>query len=689
MFEYNVDLFEASTIERFIGYFQLLLEAMIARPEQRLSSLSLLTAAERQRTLVEWNTTQSMYPDHRCIHELFEAQVEQTPHAIALIHGDTRMPYAELNRRANQLAQYLTRLGVGPESRVAVCVERSPEMVVALLGVLKAGGAYIPLDPAYPAERLAFMLSDAQPLVLLTEQRLNRGQWTTNGGSVPHVVYLDTDRQVIAQQPDQNPNSGVAPDNLCYITYTSGSTGRPKGVLACHRASINRFAWMWQTYPFAPDDVGCQKTALSFVDSVWELFGPLLKGIPVTIIPDDLLKDMARLFDTLAAQRVTRIVLVPSLLRVMLEAADDLQRRIPTLKLWISSGETLAPELSRLFAERLPNATLLNLYGSSEVAADATWHMVREHQSAERIPIGRPIANTHIYLLDSQMRPTPIGAPGEVYVGGAGLARGYHNRPDLTAERFVPNPFGALAHDAALGPRYSRLYKTGDLARYRPDGVIEYLGRIDHQVKVRGMRIELGEIETTLRRHESVQQAVVVAREKTPGDMRLNAYIVPAHDMTDANASGAVSLDEGHRSADLRAFLQQRLPDYMTPSMFVFLPALPLTPSGKIDRRALPEPDWSQPTSENAYVAPRNAVEQALAKIWEQVLGVTQVGVYDNFFTLGGHSLIGIQVLSRVRAAFQVDLPVRPNGRRYGPGADRARADAGTGRVDCAATPTG
>jgi amino acid adenylation domain-containing protein len=505
--------------------------------------------------------------------------------------------------------------------------------VVGALGILKAGGAYVPLDPDYPAERLAFMVGDAQPRVLLTQRRLAAGP-PPHGA---HTLYLDVEEDFLFDEPETNPDQGAGPDDLAYVIYTSGSTGRPKGVLAPHRGAVNRLAWMWQAYPFAPTEVCCQKTSLNFVDSVWEVFGPLLQGIPTVIIPDDVLVDPHRLVPALAAHHVTRIVLVPSLLRVLLETYRDLGRRLPDLHLWVSSGEALPRELVEQFYASLPDGVLLNLYGSSEVAADSTWHDTRAGRTLRAVPIGRPIANTQVYLLDDHGQPVPIGVPGELYLGGDGLARGYLHRPDLTAERFVAHPFPAVPG--------GRLYRTGDLARYRPDGTLEFLGRRDHQVKLRGYRIELEEIEAVLGQHPGVRQAVVVAREDAPGETRLVAYVVPAG-------------EPAATAGELREHAKQTLPAYMIPATFVLLGALPLTPNGKVDRRALPAPDQDGRHPAAGSVAPRDMLEVQLTKIWERVLGVRSVGVRDNFFDLGGHSLLAVRLFAEMAARFGHPLPL-------------------------------
>jgi amino acid adenylation domain-containing protein len=632
--EYNTDLFDEETIRRMVGHYERLLDAIVADPQQRVSELQMLSADERRLLLGDWNDTAQPFPAEKCLHQMFEEQVERTPGAVALVYGDDQLSYGELNERANRLAHYLRRNGVVAESLVGVLMERSVEMVVALLAILKAGGAYVPLDPRYPRERLEFMIEDADVALVITQERL-AGEAPQRGVS---AVRIDADWQQIAEESTENPASIVEAKNLAYVIYTSGSTGRPKGVLGLHQGAINRFDWMWKTYPFDADEVCCQKTSLNFLDSLWEIFGPLLQGIRVVIIPDEEITDPSSFVKTLARQSVTRVVLVPSLLRVLLNVSENLQEQIPRLKLWVTSGEALPPDLLQGFRELMPHSTLLNLYGSSEASADVTFHDTTAHSdSTTSVPVGRPIANTEVYVLDSALQPVALGISGELYVGGVPLARGYHRRADLTAEQFIPNPFHERVGE--------RLYRTGDLARYRTDGVIELLGRRDHQVKIRGFRIELGEIEAALKEHTSVRECVLVAREDA-GEKRLIAYVT-LKDGLEAN------------SVELRRWLQERLPEYMIPAVFVTLEKMPLTPSGKIDRRALPAPDQTRPQPEETFVAPRTETEKALANIWTQVLGVERIGIHDNFFELGGHSLLATQVMSRVRDAFQIELSPR------------------------------
>jgi amino acid adenylation domain-containing protein len=458
---------------------------------------------------------------------LFEAQVIRSSEATALLCEGAQVSYEELNRRANRLARYLHTLGVGLETRVGICMDRSIDMVVGLLAILKAGGAYVPLDPAYPMDRLAYMVNDAGIEVLISQERLE-SRLPRSGA---RVVCLE-DWDAAAEEDERNLGLPIVPDNLAYLIYTSGSTGRPKGVLATHRGAVNRFAWMWATYPFAAHEVCCARTSLSFVDSVWEIFGPLLKGISTVIIRDEVLRDLSRLVEELAHHRVTRLWLVPSLLRALLDLHDDLQDRLPLLKFWVTSGEALPPALFQRFRAQMPSAVLYNLYGTSEFW-DATWFdPTREKFTNDQAPIGRPIFNVQAYVLDERMQPVPVGVPGELYIGGVGLARGYHNLPELTAEKFIPSPFGN---------RTARIYRTGDLARYLADGQIEFLGRYDRQVKIRGFRIEPSEIEAILSRHPSVRQVVVVAREDASGDPLLVAYVVKNLDYAGLDLRNGVS----------------------------------------------------------------------------------------------------------------------------------------------------
>ncbi len=624
-FEYSTDLFEADTIQRMAEHLQTLLAGIVSDPQQQLWELPLLSETEKTQ-LAKWNDTQAKYPQ-QCIHELFVAQVERTPDAVAVVYEDVEtryiasLTYQELNQRANQLAHYLRSLGVGKEVLVGICVERSLDMIAGLLGILKAGGAYLPLDPAYPQQRLAFMLADAGVSFVICHQSfVDRFDKMT-------VVCIDTDWHQITQASQENPVSETTTENLAYVIYTSGSTGKPKGVLGLHKGAVNRFHWMWQTYPFTEGEVCCQKTSLNFVDSVWEIFGALLQGVKTVIVGDRTVKYPQQFVETLAQHHVTRLVLVPSLLRVLLDSRN-LQARLPKLKLWVTSGEALSLDLLRKFRQTLPDSTLLNLYGSSEVSADVTCYSLTPPEPLpEQVAIGRAIANTQIHLLDKYLQPVPIGVTGELYVSGAGLARGYIHKAELTANKFI----------SKVG---ITLYKTGDVARYQADGNLEFLGRIDNQVKLRGFRVELGEIAAILRQSAKIREAVVVLKEE---QQQLIAYVVP-------EAQQVINITE------FQSLLKEKLPEYMLPSAFVSLEALPLLPNGKVDYQSLPTTEGVRPQLEQQLQLPQTEVEKTIANIWQEVLRLDEVGIHDNFFELGGHSLLLIQVHSKLQEVFQRDF---------------------------------
>ncbi|WP_225912764.1 non-ribosomal peptide synthetase/type I polyketide synthase [Nostoc flagelliforme] len=628
--EYNTDLFDAATISRILGYFQTLVEGIITHPEQRLFELPLLSETEQHQLLVEWNNTQADYPQDKCIHQLFEVQTERTPEAVAVIFEDQQLNYRELNARANQLAHHLQTLGVGPEVLVGICVERSIEMVVGLLGILKAGGAYVPLDPSYPQERLSYMLADSGVEVLLTHSEL----LSSLPSPTARVVCLDSDCSAIEQHSQENLDVGVSADNLAYVIYTSGSTGLPKGAMNTHQGIRNRLLWMQDAYQLTSSDRVLQKTPFSFDVSVWEFFWPLLTGARIVIAKPEGHKDSTYLVNLISTQQITTIHFVPSMLQVFLQEPNC--GNCSCLKRVICSGEALPFELTERFFEHF-ECELHNLYGPTEAAIDVTFWQCQLQENRQLVPIGRPIANTQVYILDKHLQAVPIGVSGELYIGGDGLARGYLNRPELTSEKFIPNPF--------CDRKSERLYKTGDLARYDSDANIEFLGRIDHQVKIRGFRIELGEIEAVLTKHPKVQEAVVIAREDTPGDKRLVAYVVSNQEQVPI-------------TSELRGFLKEKLPDYMVPSVFVMQSVLPLTPNGKLDRKALPTPDLSTSNLEEDFVAPSTPTEQILAKIWMEILGRQQVGIYDNFFDIGGQSLLIIQVGNKVREIFSSHILV-------------------------------
>jgi amino acid adenylation domain-containing protein len=618
--EYSTDLFEAATIARLIRHWQTLLEGIVADPGQRLSQLPLLSEAERQQILVAWNATQTDYRKDCCIHELFEAQVECAPDAVAVVCGDEQLSYRELNQRASQLAHHLQKLGVGPEVRVGLCVERSLGLVVGLLGILKAGGAYVPLDPAYPSARLAFMLEDARVAVLLTQERL-REQLPRQ--AIP-LVCLDSEWEVIAQQRVADVCSQVTPENLAYVIYTSGSTGQPRGVLVSHRNLVHSTDARMAYYSEPVRNL-LLLSSIAFDSSVASIFWTLCQGGALWLPTETLQYDPRQLAALIARSHISHILSPPSLYAHLLAEAEP--RQLESLGTVIVGGEACSRDLVLSHRERRPKASLFNEYGPTEATVWSTVYACLSPSVPTSIPIGRPIANTQVYILDRHLQPVPVGVPGELHIGGAGVARGYLNRPDLTAEKFIANPF-------STDPG-ARLYRTGDLVRYLPDGNIEFLGRLDNQVKIRGFRIELGEIEAVLQQHPAVHEAVVVMRADTPGDPRLVAYVVPPPDAPLPSADA------------LRQYLQQRLPAYMVPAALVPLVALPLTPSGKVDRKALPQPDQSR-AAQGAFVAPRTPVEDLLATIWADVLQVERVGIYDNFFELGGHSLLALRVVHRI-----------------------------------------
>jgi amino acid adenylation domain-containing protein len=630
---YNTDLFEPESITRLLRHFQTLLQGIVANPAERLANLPTLTATERQQLLIDWNNTQTDYPANQCIHQLFQAQAEQSPNAVAVRFTDQQFTYQELNKGSNQLAHYLQKLGVGPDVLVGLCMERSPEAVAGMLGILKAGGAYVPLDPTYPPERLRFMLKDAQVAVLLTQRR-----FADLEECGVKVVSLDRDWQAIAQESEEDLISQVAIDNLAYVIYTSGSTGHPKGVAVTHRA-VNRLVCNTNYVKLEPSDKVAQVSNISFDAATFEIWGALLNGAQLIGVSREDILSPPGFVAQVRQQEISVLFLTTALFNQIASVPGAFR----SLRYLLFGGEMADPRSVRAVLEEPPRQ-LLHVYGPTENTTFTSWYRVEDvPEGATSIPIGRAIANTQVYLLDDYLNPVPIGVSGEIYIGGDGLARGYLNRPELTAERFVPNPFSSQPN--------ARLYKSGDLGRYRPDGNIEFLGRVDDQVKLRGFRIELGEIEAVLGQHQAVREAVAVvqeiesdAPEEPLHNQRLVAYIVPQHQASVKNS-------------DLRHFLRLKLPDYMVPSTFVILKTLPLTPNGKVDRRALHLAEAVR-TEAPEVVVPRTSTEATLVEIWTKLLGV-QAGVHDNFFELGGHSLLATQLVSRICNTFQVEVPLR------------------------------
>jgi amino acid adenylation domain-containing protein/non-ribosomal peptide synthase protein (TIGR01720 family) len=629
--EYMVDLFEEATIARMAGHFQNILRHVVSAPHQLVSDIPLLSAPELYQLLVERNHTSAPYPHQTCLHELFEAQVKQTPDSLALTFEDETLTYRELNARANQLAHHLHGLGAAPEQLIAILMERSSEMVVSLLAVLKAGAAYLPLDPAYPAQRLSYMLTDSGASILLTQEEL-----------IPRlpeheaqVVVIEREWSEISKQSEENPPLTVTPDNLAYVIYTSGSTGQPKGVMITHRSLCNYTQFICKLLKLdeLPTGEGASFATVSTITADLgntAIFPSLLSGGHLHVLGHDVATDSNRLADYFARHRIDVLKIVPSHLNALL--SSGLGAKLLPAKYLLLGGEAFPFELLERIRETGSPCEVFNHYGPTETTIGVLTFNLKQSGATGNfpatVPIGRPIDNTKIYIVDRNTRPVPVGIPGELCIGGAGVMRGYLNRPALTAERLSPNPFGD-------DPR-GRLYHTGDLVRYLPDGNVEFLGRIDQQIKIRGFRIEPGEIEAALLRHGSVREAVITVREDAPGEKRLVAYVVAG---------------EGYapQYAELRAFLQRELPDYMVPSAIVSLRALPLTPNGKLDRRALPAPDSLAGETESGYVAPRNEAERQLAAIWRELLRVERVGIHDNFFELGGDSILSIQIVSKAR----------------------------------------
>ncbi len=618
---YDADLFQPARIGRLAGHFATLAFGVAAHPRRRLSNLPLLTA-EEQRQQAEWNATGADYPRRACIHELFEAQAERTPEAIALEWETGRLTYREVNERANRIAHYLRTLGIGPEVPVAICLERSPELIVGVLAILKAGGAYVPLDPSYPQERLAFMLEDTAAPVLLTTRRLS-GDLSSRE---IHPVFLDEVDAIVADQPHADLIGAAHPDNAAYIIYTSGSTGQPKGVVVEHRNVVHSTWSRMARYPSGVDSF-LLVLSIAFDGSVAAIFWTLSAGGKLMLPPPGAEKDFVGLAHWIEKYRITHSISVPSLYNLLLTQPVS---RLKSLRTVIIGGETCPPALVERHLELLDGAELHNEYGPTEGTVWATAYHCATPPAGRSVPIGRAVANVKLHVLDPSLKPLPVGVPGELYLEGEGIARGYHRRNELTAERFVAN---------TLDGHSGRLYRTGDLVRYLDDGNLEFLGRVDSQVKLRGYRVELGEIEAALRRNPAVAAAAVLCRQSETLQEHLVAYVV-------ANADPAPS------PRRLRRWLRDSLPDYMIPAHFIALDALPLTPNGKLDERALPRPDRSAAARQQGYAAPRDELERALVTLWEQAFGLQPIGACDDFFDLGGDSLVAAALFARVEHEF-------------------------------------
>jgi len=633
---YNPDLFDEVTIARMLRHFKTLLESIVANPEQGIANLPLLSENEVNQLLIEWNDTRTDYPRNKCIHQLFEERALQHPEDVAVTFDGQHLTYRELNSKANQLASYLQKHGVGAEVLVGLCAERSIDLIVGMLAVLKAGGAYLPLDPSYPRDRLNLMLEDARVKVLLIQDKLSENFRDFSNS----VIKCDRDSEQIAKESTENLTNKVTADNLAYVIYTSGSTGKPKGVAVTHK-SVNRLVLNTNYIKIEPTDKIAQVSNASFDAATFEIWGALLNGAQLAILSTNITLSPHDLALELRQQQITILFLTTALFQ---QTARVLPEAFNSLRCLLFGGETVDIRCVKKLLNHRQTTKLIHVYGPTENTTFSAYYEVQDvAETATSLPIGRPLANTQIYLLDADLQPVAIGIPGQLYLGGDGLARGYLNRPDLTAAAFIPNHFNNKPD--------SHLYKTGDLARYRVDGNIDFLGRLDNQVKIRGYRIELGEIEAALCQHPQVSEAAVIVREDIPSDKHLAAYVIP-------DGSNKKSKIFTLKSSELRQFLKEKLPGYMVPATYTVLESLPLTPNGKVDRLVLPKIDTDSEDLTENYVAPRNDLEEVLGKIWAKVLGKQQVSIYDNFFELGGHSLLATQLVSRIRDALQVELPV-------------------------------
>ncbi|WP_017653098.1 non-ribosomal peptide synthetase [Fortiea contorta] len=627
-FHYDSNLCTTADIQNLANQFITLLTSAVENIQNNISQLNILTPAERKQLLIDFNNTKSPESPYQCIHHLFEAQCQKTPDNIAIVFADQKLTYQELNIRANQLAQYLQSLGVGSEDLIGICIERSPLMVIGVLGILKAGAAYVPIDPNYPAERKAFILADTQMQLLLTQSELK--------ADYVKKICLDTDWKIINQQPQITPVSETNAQNLAYVIYTSGSTGKPKGALITHYGLVNYLNWCTQAYQVYQGSGTLVHSSLGFDLTITSLFSPLLVGAQVELLPEN--QSIDNLAQTLKARtNLSLVKITPAHLELLGQQLSP-QEAAGRTRAFIIGGENLTTQHINFWQKYAPETLLINEYGPTETVVGCCIYQVSKADNyCDSIPIGHPIANTQLYVLDQYLQPVPTGVAGELYIGGAGLARGYLNQPQLTAQKFILHPFSDEPG--------ARLYKTGDKVRFRVDGNLEFLGRLDDQVKLRGYRIELGEIEALLCLHPTVKEAVVMVREDVTDDQRLVAYLV-------------VKPDSNLSVNNLRSFLQEKLPEYMIPTAFIPLHTLPLTTNGKVDRRVLPAPEQVSVIAE-FFVAPRNSLEQELADIWAEVLRVEKVGIHNNFYTLGGHSLLVTQLISRIRDILGVELLIQ------------------------------
>jgi amino acid adenylation domain-containing protein len=627
--EYSTDIFEAQTIQRLCGHYETLLTSIALNQHQSIAELPMLTEREITQILYEWNATRAEFPQG-CVHQLFEQQVSLRPESVAVVFEERRLTYRELNERANQVANYLRKRGVGPDVLVGVCLERSPEVLVSLLGIWKAGGAYVPLDPAYPTDRLAFMVKDSAARVLLTDSKHKQSFASTSN----EVICLDSDWTAISQESSSNLQPTATPSNLAYVMYTSGSTGTPKGVMVLQGGLVNYLTWAIKTYSVQEGGSVPVHTSTSFDLTVTGLYPTLLVGGFVEILPEDV--GGQSLVKALKKGRDRSLVKITPAHLELLNQQISSEEAAGSTKVFVIGGENLVAESLVLWRKFAPATRLINEYGPTEtVVGCCTYEVGANDPVTGSVPIGRPIANTQLYVLDRYMNPVPVGVIGELYIGGAGVARGYLNRPELTRERFIADPFSTQSG--------ARLYKTGDLARYRKDGILEYFGRVDNQVKVRGYRIELGEIEATLASAPGVKSCAVLVREDEPGNKQLVGYVVPRE-------------GESPSAEDLQHFVKQKLPEYMAPAHFVYLQSIPLTTNGKVDRKALPAPTYGSSSEGKDFAAPRTETERAIADIWTSLMKLERIGIHDDFFDFGGHSLMAMKAVSQIEEKFGVNL---------------------------------